>query len=115
MPIAIIASRPSVATSSGVLIVIPSTSVLRIWSADVASIPARSSRSVRRTPIQRAAPRYRPPTSLETQVRVMSRSMSGIASRSSRVNVTSRSTSPSMVSVQSSGSTSGSVSRVSTR
>ena len=53
--------------------------------------------------------------SLETQVRVMSRSISGIASRSSNVKVCSRATSPSMVSDQESASTIGSESRVSTR
>ena len=53
-----------------------------------------------RTPIQRAPPTYGPPTLLETQVRVMSRSMSGIASRSSKVSSSDLSTMPSMVSVQ---------------
>ena len=68
-----------------------------------------------RTPIHRAPPTYSPPTLLETQVRVMSRSISGISSSSSKVNVSSWSTSPSMVSVQSSMSTMGVSSRVSTR
>ena len=115
MPMAIIASRPSGATFSGVQMVMPSTSVERIWSAFVESMPARARTSVRGTPSQRAPPTYGPPTSLETQVRVMSRSMVSIAARSSKVSVTSWSTSPSMVSVQPSTSTAGNVSRVSTR
>ena len=41
--------------SAGVEIVIPSTSVERIWSALVLSMPARARTSVRRTPSQRAA------------------------------------------------------------
>ena len=67
------------------------------------------------TPSQRAPPTYVPPTSLLTQVRVMSRSTSGIAAISSKVKVSSWSTSPSMVSVQSSTPTVGTVRRVSTR
>ena len=97
IPMAIIASRPSVATFSGVLIVMPSTSVDRIWSA-VSPTPAMSSRSVRRTPSQRAPPTYGPPTSLETQVSVMSRSIRSILVRSSNEKVCSFSTSPSITS-----------------
>ena len=115
MAMAIIASRPSVARSSGVEMVMPSTSVERIWSAPVEPMPARSRRSVRRTPVQRVPPTYGPPTSLETQVKVMSRSMSGISSRSSKLRLISWSTSPSMVSVHVSRSITGSVSRVSMR
>ena len=72
------ASRSSVSACTGVEIVIPSVEWLRIWSAPVRT-PARSSRSRVRTPSQRAPPTYGPPTSFETQVRVMSRSTSGIA------------------------------------
>ncbi len=97
------------------LIVIPSKSVERIWSAFVRSMPARSSTSVSRTPSQRAPPTYGPPTLLETQVSVMSRSIIGMSSSSSKVSVTSFWTSPSMVSVQSSLLTTGVSRRVSTR
>ena len=114
MPSAIMASRPSVASSYGVPIVMPSTSVLKIWSTP-SWTPASSRRSVRRTPIQRAPPTYGPPTLLETQVSVMSRSMRGIASRSSKVSSSSLSTIPSILSDQPSMSTIGTSSRVSTR
>ncbi len=55
MPMAIMASRPSRTTPSGVLMVNPSTAVLSSWSLDVPT-PARSSTSASRTPSQRAAP-----------------------------------------------------------
>ncbi len=55
MPMAIIASRPSRTTPSGVLMVKPSTAVLSTWSG-LPLVPARSSTSVSRTPSQRAAP-----------------------------------------------------------
>ena len=55
MPKASIASRPSVATFSGTLIVMPSTSVHRIWSESLPT-PARSRTSVSLTPSQRAPP-----------------------------------------------------------
>ena len=93
----------------------PSTAVLRIWSALVLSIPARSSTSRRGTPSQRAAPTRLPPTSLLTQVSVMSCSTTFILVSSSKVRVTDLSTSPSMVSVQESTSTTGTVRLVSTR
>ena len=115
MPIAIIASRPSRATESGVEIVMPSTSVERIWSALVESMPALASTSASGMPSHRADPMYGPPTSFDTQVRVMSRSIVGIAASSSKVKVTSWSTSPSMVSVHESTSTVGRLRRVSTR
>ncbi len=93
------ASRPSVASSYGVPMVMPSTSVLKIWSTPSLT-PAISSRSVRRTPIQRAPPTYGPPTLFETQVSVMSRSISGMSSRSWKLKVTFLSTIPSMVRLQ---------------
>ena len=81
------------------LIVMPSKSVLRIWSAPLPT-PAMSRMSFSRTPCQRAAPTYLPPTLLETHVRVMSRSTIGMSSSSSKLIWSSFSTSPSTVSVQ---------------
>ena len=62
----------------------PSVEWLKIWSTP-GLMPARSRRSLVRTPSQRAAPTYWPPTSFETQVRVMSRSTRGILSSSAKV------------------------------
>ena len=94
--------------------VIPSVEWLKIWSTP-GRTPARSSRSLVRTPSQRAAPTYGPPTSFETQVRVMSRSTSGIVSSSSKVSENGRSTSPSTVSFQPSTETRGITRAVSIR
>jgi hypothetical protein len=70
-----------VTTAVGVPQVQPSTDRLSSWSAPD-RMPASSSSGPSRTPVQRALPTYGPPTSFETQVSVMSRSTSGIASRS---------------------------------
>ncbi len=93
MATASIASRPSVTADVGVLQVQPSTERLRTCSAP-ACTPASSSSGASRTPVQRAVPTYGPPTSLDTQVRVMSRSTSGRRSRSSKDSVSGRSTMP---------------------
>ena len=63
-------------TAVGVPTVNPSTDRLTIWSAP-GSGSASSSSSRSGAPIQRALPTYGPPTWFETQVSVMSRSMSG--------------------------------------
>ena len=60
MPTASSASRPSMTSSTGVPIVMPSTERATSWSAcpprDGGWTPASSSRSARRTPSQRALP-----------------------------------------------------------
>ena len=73
-----IASRPSIATAVGVPTVNPSTERPTIWSAP-GSGSASSSSSRSGAPIHRALPMYGPPTGFETQVSVMSRSISGRA------------------------------------
>ena len=75
------ASRSSVSASSGVVTVKPSTLVESTQSAPACG-PAIASTSAIRTPCQRALPARSPPTSLETQVRVIIRSIDGIAIRS---------------------------------
>ena len=115
MPNASMELRPSSATSSGVLIVKLLTAVLRIWSALVLAMPARSKTSFSGTPSQRAALMRLPPTSLLTQVSVMSCSTTSMSISPSKVNVTFWSTSPSTVSSQESTSTTGTVRLVSTR
>jgi hypothetical protein len=80
MPTASIASRPSRTTAVGVPIVMPSVDVPTIWSA-AACTPASRSSGASAAPSQRAVPTRSPPTSLETQVIVMSRSTSGRPSR----------------------------------
>ena len=84
-----------------------------------ASAPARTPASRRMsaigTPIQRALPTYGPPTSLETQVRVTSRSTSRRARMSSKPRSSSLSTRPCTRRRQLAESTCGTVSDVSTR
>ncbi len=107
-------------SSTGVPIVIPSTERDTIWSAgppfDGGFTPASRSRSARRTPIHRAVPTYGPPTWLDTQVRVMSRSTSSRPRRSWKVRVTGRATPfPWIRSRHRSASTRGTTKAVSTR
>ncbi len=120
IPTASIASRPSMTSSTGVPSVMPSTDRATSWSAGPPRrgglTPASRSRSARRTPIQRALPTYGPPTSLDTHVRVMSRSINSRASRSWNVYVTGRVTPfPWIRSRQRVASTFGTTSAVSTR
>ena len=75
------ASRSSVSAASGVVTVKPSTLVDSTQSAPACG-PACFSTSAIRTPCQRALPARSPPTSLETQVRVIIRSIDGMAIRS---------------------------------
>ncbi len=114
MAIAIIASLPSSRTASGVLAVKPSTEELSTWSA-AAFGWARRSRSATRTPRNRVLPQYGPPIGLETQVRVMSRSIIGIASNSAQVSWNGAATMPSTCSVHVSVDTRGSTRAVSMR
>ena len=100
--------------ASGVEMVIPSAADDSTWSA-LARAPARRSSPASGTPSQRALPLYVPPTSFETQTRVMSASVSGIRSNSPKVTSSSRSTIPSIRSVQSRGESCGSTRSVSTR
>ncbi len=83
---AIIASLPSSRTASGVLAVKPSTDELSTWSASASGL-ARRSRSATRTPRNRVLLMYGPPIGSETQVRVMSCSIIGMASNSAQVSV----------------------------
>ena len=69
-----IASRPSITTAAGLPTVNPSTERETSWSA-AGSTPASSSKGFSGTPTQRALPMYGPPTSFETHVSVMSRSI----------------------------------------
>lgn len=120
MPRASIASRPSMTVSTGVPMVMPSTERVMIWLAgpprDGGFTPASRSRSASRTPIHRALPTYGPPTSLDTQVRVMSRSMISRRNRSLKLSVTGRSTPlPWILSLQSFASMRGTTRAVSTR
>jgi hypothetical protein len=61
--------------------VMPSAERATTWSAP-GSMPISRSNGASGTPSQRAVPMYGPPTSLETQLRVMSRSIRGRLSRS---------------------------------
>src|SRR5215467_4624635 len=70
IPMASSASLPSIAVCTGVPDVNPSEDVQYSWSAP-ALIPASRGSAPRLVPSQRALPTYGPPTSLETQVRVM--------------------------------------------
>ena len=114
IPIASIASRPSITTDTGEPAVQPSDERLTNWS-EPAATPASASRSRSGTPIQRAEPAYWPPTSLDTQVRVMSRSIIGRARRSAKLRRSSRSTMPCTRSCQSAVLSFGTMRAVSTR
>ena len=109
-----IASRPSITTAVGLPTVNPSTERETSWSA-AGSTPASSSKGFSGTPTQRALPMYGPPTSFETHVSVMSRSISSRATSCSKSRVISRSTMPWIRSVQSSARTAGTSRAVSTR
>ncbi len=100
MPTATSALRPSMIVSTGVEIVIPSAPPRRAPGRRRAGCPPGASSAGRLAPSHRALPAYGPPTSLETQTRVMSCSMSGSPSRSANVSSISRSTMPVMRSVQ---------------
>ena len=85
IPKASIASSTSSALRVGAPIVIPSSDRHSSWSLP-GRIPFSRSRDASGTPIHRALPTSAPPTSLETQVSVMSRSITSARSkRSSRV------------------------------
>ena len=98
----------------GVEMVMPSVDSLRIWSTPLLTL-ARSSRSRTRTPSQRVELMYGPPTSLLTQLRVMSCSIIGMASRSLNDSVNGCSTWPLTSSFQSATSIRGITRAVSTR
>ena len=81
MPTANSASRPSLSAASGVEALKPSELPESTMSAS-GRTPARRSTSITGTPSQVALPASVPPTSLETHVRVSTRSTSGSPSRS---------------------------------
>ena len=82
MPKASIASSTSRALRVGAPIVMPSSDRHSSWSLP-GRIPFSRSRAASGTPIHRALPASAPPTSLETQVSVMSRSMTSARPRRS--------------------------------
>ena len=86
----------------------------RTWPAP-ARIPARRSSAAKGAPSHRALPAYGPPTWFDTHTRVMSASVSGIASRSAKLISSGRATMPSIRSVQVCGGIWGSTRSVSTR
>jgi hypothetical protein len=108
------ASRPSRSTSTGVPTVKPSTLVDNNMSASRCT-PTSSRRSAIGKPTQVALPASSPPTSFETQVNVIRRSMGVRRSNWSQLSVTSRSTMPWMRRRQSSVVRRGTCSAVSMR
>ena len=115
MPTAMRASRfSSVSAPSGVPMVMLSALVVLTASAP-SWTPARASRSRTGMPSQAALPTYGPPTSFDTQVRVMRLSTRRSLSRSRKLSSSSWSTMPWMRSVYPSTGTFGTLSAVSTR
>lgn len=120
IPRASIESRPSMTSSTGLPMVIPSTERATSWWAgppfDGGLTPHWRRRSARRTPIHRALPTYGPPTSFETQASVMFRSISGMRSSCANDTFASRVTPlPWIRSRHEFASTLGTTSAVSTR
>ena len=93
IPIASIASRPSITALTGVPQVQSSTERLTSCSAP-GWTPASSSTSRNSTPCQRALPTRSPPTGFDTHDRVMYRSICGRSSRSWKDSSISSSTIP---------------------
>ena len=114
MPMATMASRPSVTAASGVPAVNPSALVDSRASASSCT-PASSSSSDRSTPSQVALPARSPPTGLDTHVSVIRRSTSRRLSRSVKVTSISLSTIPWMRRLHEPAGTSGGLRAVSIR